>query len=65
VALSEYEGMPLHVSYPHEYDRLYDCPGCEAECWCDNVAILLGEQTECIFCESLHDTRGSNTVKGD
>lgn len=51
-----YEGhsLPLdHVAYPHEYGRLYDCPGCEAECLCDNVGILLGEVTECIFCASL------------
>lgn len=54
--LSEYEGTPLpmeHVNYPHEYGRLYDCPACESECWCDTVGILLGETTECIFCASL------------
>lgn len=54
--MNEYEGMALpldHVAYPHEYGRLYDCPACEAECWCDNVGILTGESTECIFCASL------------
>jgi hypothetical protein len=50
--MSEYEGMSLpleHASYPHEPGRLYDCPACEAECWCSGRP---GE-TECIFCASL------------
>jgi hypothetical protein len=54
--VSEHEGetLPLqHNTYPHEYGRLHGCSACEAECWCDNVSILLGETTECIFCASL------------
>jgi hypothetical protein len=54
--MSEYEEEALllsHVNYPHEYGRLYDCPACKTECWCDNVGIITGESTECIFCASL------------
>ncbi len=27
-------GPVRHARYPHEPGRLYDCPGCEAECHC-------------------------------
>lgn len=33
----------LHVDYPHEPGRLYDCPACEARCHCTPGT------TECIF----------------
>lgn len=34
-----------HVNYPHEPGRLYDCPACEARCWCDSDPGT----TECIY----------------
>jgi hypothetical protein len=50
--MSAYEGatLPLiHSDYPHEPGRLYDCPACEAECWCTGRP---GDE-QCIFCASL------------
>lgn len=48
-----YEGTPLdeipHADYPHKPGRLHDCPRCESECFC---ADLAGD-TECVFCASL------------
>lgn len=52
VSMDKYEGMPLplvHSDYPHEPGRLYDCPACEAECWCTGRP---GDE-QCIFCDSL------------
>ena len=52
--LSEYEGQALpleHVDYPHEPGRLYDCPACEAECWCTGRP----GDTQCVFCALLEE----------
>jgi hypothetical protein len=44
--------MPLnalripHADYPHESGRLYDCPSCEAACWCGDLRT----ETPCIYC---------------
>lgn len=35
----------IHVNYPHEPGRLYDCPACEARCHCDADPGT----TECVF----------------
>lgn len=35
-----------HVNYPHHPGYLYDCPACEAECFCDADAI----SSLCIYC---------------
>lgn len=32
-----------HANYPHTDGTLYDCPACEAECFCDGF--------ECVHCE--------------
>lgn len=34
-----------HVDYPHEGGDLYDCPACEAECYCDG-----GVTWVCVAC---------------
>lgn len=51
-----------HVQYPHEPGRLFDCPGCESECFCGDRTTVkpvcchrasgdpLGCHTECIYC---------------
>jgi hypothetical protein len=33
-----------HVNYPHGDGQLYDCPACEAECFCDP------DGTMCVYC---------------
>lgn len=38
-------GEPVHVNYPHEPGRLYDCPACEAQCHCDADPGT----TECVY----------------
>lgn len=38
-----------HVDYPHEPGRLYDCPRCEAECFC------APGNTQCVFCAILEE----------
>lgn len=42
------QGELLHVDYPHEPGRLYDCAACESECYCtaDHDA-----ETDCVYCE--------------
>lgn len=35
--------IPAHSDYPHEPGRLYDCPACEARCYCRP------DFTECIY----------------
>lgn len=56
--MNEYEGMPLdeipHADYPHEPGSLYDCPRCEAECFCRPNG------TSCVFCEILTETRSAS-----
>lgn len=42
-------GGAVHVPYPHEPGRLYDCPACEAKCHCKP------DETECIW--SGHDEK--------
>ncbi len=34
-----------HVDYPHNEGQLYDCPGCEEQCFCDG-----GETWTCVCC---------------
>jgi hypothetical protein len=34
-----------HTDYPHFPGALYDCPACEAECFCDGTGF------ECVHCE--------------
>jgi hypothetical protein len=34
-----------HVDYPHHPGTLYDCPGCEARCWCTGA----DGEAECVF----------------
>lgn len=46
-----------HVDYPHNPGQLYDCPACEAECLCNPIKIMLGEETQCVFCASLESER--------
>lgn len=41
-----------HADYPHTPGSLYDCPRCEAECFCKREHGSL-EWTECVFCASL------------
>lgn len=36
----------MHVEYPHEQGRLYDCPACEGHCWCEDLT----RTTPCVFC---------------
>jgi hypothetical protein len=39
-------GEIQHSVYPHEWGWLFDCPGCEAECFCEPE-----EGTEeCVYC---------------
>lgn len=35
-----------HADYPHWPGELYDCPACEAECFCDPT----DNQSECVHC---------------
>lgn len=49
--MSDY-GTPVHVDYPHEPGRLYDCFACETSCNCSgNVGEL-----PCIYCAEQEDT---------
>jgi hypothetical protein len=32
-----------HIDYPHNPGFLYDCPACEAECFCTSEA-------DCVYC---------------
>lgn len=43
IMLSEYLN-PAHADYPHEPGALYDCPACEARCYC-------AEGLECVYCD--------------
>lgn len=40
-----------HVNHPHRPGYLYDCPACEAECFCDADS----GSTCCIFCSNEND----------
>ncbi len=37
-----------HASYPHWPGMLYDCPACEAECFCEEGFV-------CIACATMLD----------
>lgn len=39
-----------HADYPHFPGMLYDCPACEAECFCT-------DGTSCVYCEIQAETR--------
>jgi len=39
--------LPVHSISPHHPGSLYDCPACEAACFCT------AESTACIYCSSL------------
>lgn len=47
--VAELAGRPplVHVNYPHEPGRLYDCPACEAACHCTPGDV------ECVY-EGTH-----------
>lgn len=47
-----------HSDYPHWPGQLYDCPGCEAECFCD-VDLL------CIHCVRVMLVAGNDDSKGE
>jgi len=68
------EGLPLrHADYPHEPGQLYDCPACEAQCFCGNRTPPGGNpaccglapclpgccHTECVHC-AIADEGTSN-----
>lgn len=46
-----------HADYPHEPGTLYDCPACEAVCFCNELAADYSitseddEGPECVACE--------------
>lgn len=52
-------GEPAHVAYPHEPGTLYDCPGCESRCHCDDDP----GHVECIF-DGPHRTVGDRPDAG-
>lgn len=38
-----------HIAYPHIAGYVYDCPACEAACFC-GPAVAEGTATPCVFC---------------
>lgn len=49
----EEEKLPEHADYPHEPGTLYDCPRCEAECFCSDPGKRGG--ATCVFCALLQE----------
>lgn len=50
-----------HADYPHEPGRLYDCPRCEAECFCTDQP----GHTECVFCAILREAMPPGDLPSD
>lgn len=48
-----------HVDYPHEPGRLYDCPGCEWRCHCDDDPGT----TACVWQMDSHNAAGDRYGK--
>lgn len=38
-----------HADYPHLPGALWDCPACEAECFCEPLPAA---QYPCVFCDA-------------
>lgn len=54
---NDYEGaaLPLvHADYPHNPGDPYDCPACEAECFCSRILGTM-DYTKCVFCALLEE----------
>lgn len=56
--------MTIHVASPgHEAGLLYDCPGCQDECFCEELRagqIIDAEDTEptiCVHCADEGETQ--------
>lgn len=50
---------PAHADYPHEPGSLYDCPACEAACYCPDFS---GQCVHCALASEAVD--GGSTVGG-
>jgi len=42
-----------HSIYPHQWGALYDCPGCESQCFCD--PNWDPEEEMCVHCALLSE----------
>lgn len=45
--------MGKHADYPHSPGMLYDCPECEARCYCGDLT----RETHCVHCEIQRERR--------
>lgn len=43
-----------HAAYPHLAGSLFDCPACEAVCYCKP------DETHCVHCSIADETRDFN-----
>lgn len=43
-----------HADYPHEPGRLYDCPACEAQCFCGDNCPTCQKYGETATCRERH-----------
>jgi len=51
------DGGESHADYPHEPGTLYDCPACEAACFCTDGFV-------CVYCASEAETADGDSTPG-